>query len=70
MREKIEGYILDIQEEINRCVRLIEENLVKLKNNKIDDYYLNSFEYVKIEAKIQTLLEVKNDLKNRLEEKL
>lgn len=70
MREKIKEYLLDIQEEIDRCVRLIEENLVKLKNNKIDDYYLNSFEYAKIEAKIQTLLKVKNDLKNRLEEKI
>lgn len=57
MRKKIEEYVIDLDNEINRCILWIEE-------------HMNSETSIisKMEVRIQTLLEVKNDLQSRLDE--
>lgn len=68
MREKVKEYISEIQEEIDRCVKIIEDKLVELGNDAAKEVYSCGVEYAQIESRIQTLGEVQNDLKNRLEE--
>ncbi len=53
---------------MNRCVKMIEDKYVELGNDKVKDEYSESNEYVTIKSRIQTLGEVQNDLKSRLEE--
>ena len=68
MREKVKEYISEIQEEIDRCVKIIEDKFVELGNDAAKEVYSCGVEYAQIESRIQTLREVQNDLKNRLEE--
>ena len=68
MREKVKEYITEIQEEIDRCVKLIEDKFVELENDAAKEVYLCGIEYAKIESRIETLGQVQNDLKNSLEE--
>lgn len=68
MREKVKEYIAEIQEEIDRCAKIIEDKFAELGNDTAKDVYSNGIEYTKIESRIQTLGEVQNDLKNRLDE--
>lgn len=68
MREKVKEYISEIQEEIDRCIKIIEDKFVELGNDAVKEVYSNGIEYSRIESRIQTLGEVQNDLKNRLEE--
>lgn len=70
MREKIKEYITEIQEEIDRCVKLIEDKFVELGSDAAKEAYSCGIEYEKIESRIETLGQVQNDLKNRLEEVL
>lgn len=70
MREKVKEYISEIQEEIDRCVKLIEDKFVELGDDAAKETYLCGIEYTKIESRIETLGQVQNDLKNRLEEVL
>lgn len=65
---RVKEYISVIQEEIDRCVKMIEDKFVELGNDAAKEVYSNGIEYAKIEARIQTLTEVQNDLKSRLEE--
>ena len=68
MREKVKEYITEIQEEIDRCVKLIEDKFVELENDAAKEVYLCGIEYAKIESRIETLGQIQNDLKNRVEE--
>lgn len=68
MREKIKEYISEIQEEIDRCIKLIEDKFVELGNDTAKEIYSCGIEYAKIESRIESLSQVQNDLKNRLEE--
>lgn len=68
MREKIKEYISEIQEGIDRCVKLIEDKFVELGNDAAKEIYSCGIKYAKIESRIETLGQVQNDLKNRLEE--
>lgn len=70
MRAKIKEYISEIQEEIDRCVQLIEDKFVELGNDAAKEVYSCGIEYARIESRIETLGQVQNDLKNRLEEVL
>ena len=67
IREKVKEYISEIQEEIDRCVKIIEDKFVELGNDAAKEVYSCGVEYVQIESRIQTLGKVQNDLKNRLE---
>lgn len=68
MREKVKEYITEIQEEIDRCVKLIEDKFVELGNDVAKEAYSCGIEYAKMESKIEALGQVQNDLKNLLEE--
>lgn len=70
MREKVKEYISEIQEEIDRCIKLIEDKFVELGNDAAKEAYSCGIEYARIESRIETLGQVQNDLKNRLEEVL
>ena len=68
MREKVKEYISELDAEIDRCIKLVEDKMKKLKDSTIIESYTRGVEYARIEARIQTLLEVRNDLQGRLEE--
>lgn len=68
MREKVKEYISEIQEEIDGCVKLIEYKFVELGNDATKETYSCGVEYAKLESRIETLGQVQNDLRNRLEE--
>ena len=70
MREKVKEYISEIQEEIDRCVKLIEDKFAELGNDAVKETYSCGIEYSKIESRIDTLGQVQNDLRNCLEEVL
>lgn len=57
MREKVKEYVVELEEEIQRCINWVEQNM----NSE-------ACKVAAMESRIQTLEEVKNDLKNRLEE--
>lgn len=58
MREKVKEYIAELDEEINRCHKLAEQNM--------DDEATTVAEMMLV--RVQVLTEVKNDLQGRLEE--
>lgn len=57
MREKVKKYISEIQDEIDRCTLYVEEH-INGENMNI----------AIMESRIETLVEVKNDLQSRLDE--
>ena len=61
MRDKVNEYINELEEEITTCIDWVEQE----ENKKID---VDEIGCLCIKSRIETLLEVKNDLKNRLEE--
>lgn len=61
MRGKIKEYIEELEEEIERCIEWITQ-----EKSKIID--VNELECFTMESRIETLMQVENDLKNRLEE--
>ena len=67
MREKVKEYITEIQEEIDRCVKLIEDKFVELENDAAKEVICAALN-TQIESRIETLGQIQNDLKNRLEE--
>lgn len=60
MREKVKEYISEIWEEIDRCIKLIEDKFVELGNDTVKEVYSYSIEYAKIESRIETLEQVQN----------
>ena len=59
IREKIREYISELNKEIERCEKLYEEMSVG---------YSDPTRSLTIQCRIETLLQVKDDLKSRLEE--
>ena len=59
MREKVREYISELDEEISRCENLYEEESVD---------YSDPTRSLAIQCRIETLVQVKCDLENRLEE--
>ena len=57
MREKVRGYISELDAEYDRCIDLIEEHM----NG-------DACQVTVMEMRAKTLMEVKNDLEGRLEE--
>lgn len=57
MREKVKEYIAELDEEIDRCSLWVKEHI----NNKSCDIAI-------MESRIETLIDVKNDLQSRLNE--
>lgn len=62
MREKVKEYITELDSEIKRCKKILEEDpYMEVSSN-------GKYRYPAIMSRINTLIEVKNDLKNRLKE--
>ena len=60
MREKVKEYINELQDEIDNCVKMLEEEIyMEVKHPE---------KYAAITMRIQTIGEVKQDLTNRLDE--
>ena len=59
MREKVKEYIAELDEEISRCENMCEDASIN---------YSDSTRSLAIQCRLDTLIEVKNDLKSRLEE--
>lgn len=57
MREKIKHYILELDQEIDRCTLWVEENM-----------NIDACKVSEMEGRIKALVEVKNDLQGRLNE--
>ena len=68
MRIKIKEYIKELEREQQRCVKLIGDKFVELGSDDAKGIWTLGREYAALESRIQTLGEVGNDLKNRLEE--
>ena len=68
MREKVKEYMSELDTEIDRCTKFIEDKLSKIKDNGKKEIYLFSIEYITLKTRVKTLTEVKNDLQGRLEE--
>lgn len=68
MREKLKEYISELDEEYDRCRKLIEEKLSNIQDDEEKEIYCFSIEYITLKTRIITLSEVKNDLQSRLDE--
>ena len=58
MREKIKEYIIELEKEIDRCEKELNENVGTNDKEKL----------ICIESRVKTLIDVKGDLESRLEE--
>ena len=68
MREKVKEYISELDAEIDRCRKIIEEKLSNIQDNEEKEIYCFSIEYITLKTRMITLSEVKNDLQSRLDE--
>ena len=59
MRDKVKEYIAELDEEINRCEEVYEDVSIN---------YTDPIKSLSIQCRIETLVQVKNDLQGRLEE--
>lgn len=66
-RLKVEKYITELDQEIDKCAIQCKKYLSKIKK-PIDENMLMPIDYIKLEVRIQALTEVKNDLQDRLNE--
>lgn len=64
MRPKIQEYIGELDKEILRCISWIDENVSKSSQPQLDLIT----EIASMKTRMETLLEVRNDLQGRLEE--
>lgn len=68
MREKIEEYIKELDQEIDKYTKFIENKFVELNVDAAKEVYILTPEYAQMESRIQTFTEVRNDLRSRLDE--
>lgn len=68
MRSKVSEYIRELDIEIKRCTQLTESKLAEFKETTIIDSYTVGSEYLKLESRLETLSQIRNDLQSRLEE--
>ena len=68
MKEKLKEYISELDEEYDRCRKLIEEKLSNIQDDEEKEIYCFSIEYITLKTRMITLNEVKNDLQGRLDE--
>lgn len=68
MREKVEDYIKELDQKIDKYTKFIENKFVELNVDAAKEVYILTPEYAQMESRIQTLTEVRNDLRSRLDE--
>ena len=72
MREKINEYLLGLDKEIDQCLKVIDRCLKVIEGNEwsTTDFEVIKDNCLKLQVRIETLNEVKNDLQGRLNEEI
>lgn len=68
MREKVMEYIGELDKEIDRLDKILEDMVTEHEKETVEQRYKDKIVYENIKSRVQTLIEVKNDLQSRLEE--
>ena len=68
MREKIRGYISELDKEIGKLYKVLEDMITEPEKETVEQVQKDKIVYEDIKSRVQTLMEVKNDLQSRLDE--
>ena len=68
MRGKVREYISKLDVEIDKLDKVLEDIITEPEEETIEQRQNDKIVYENIKSKVQTLIEVKNDLESRLEE--
>ena len=68
MREKVKEYIGELDKEIERLDKILEDMVTEHEKETVEQVQKDKMVYENIKSRVQTLMEVKNDLQSRLEE--
>ena len=68
MREKVREYIGELDIEIDKLDRILEDMITEPEKETIEQRQNDKMVYENIKSRVQTLTEVKNDLLDRLNE--
>ena len=68
MREKVREYISELDVKIDRLDKVLEDMITEPEKETVEQRQKDKIVYENIKSRVQTLMEVKNDLQSRLEE--
>ena len=68
MREKVREYISKLDVEIDKLDKVLEDMITEPEKETVEQVQKDKIVYENIKSRVQTLMEVKNDLQGRLEE--
>ena len=68
MREKVREYVSELDEEIDKLDKVLEDMITEPEKETVEQVQKDKIVYENIKSRVQTLMEVKNDLESRLEE--
>ena len=68
MREKVREYISELDAEIDKLDKVLEDMITEPEKETVEQVQKDKIVYENIKSRVQTLMEVKNDLESRLEE--
>ena len=68
MREKIREYISELDKEIGKLYKVLEDMITEPEKETVEQVQKDKIVYENIKSRVQTLMEVKNDLESRLDE--
>ena len=68
MREKIREYISELDKEIGKLYKVLEDMITEPEKETVEQVQKDKIVYENIKSRVQTLMEVKNDLQSRLDE--
>ena len=68
MREKVKEYISELDVEIDKLDKVLEDMITEPEKETVQQVQKDKIVYENIKSRVQTLMEVKNDLQGRLEE--
>lgn len=68
MREKVKEYVVELEVEIERCTKLVEDRMEEFKDSPAIALFTSSTGYARMMSRVQTLTEVMDDLRSRLDE--
>lgn len=68
MREKVREYISELDVEIDKLNKVLEDMITEPENETVEQVQKDKMVYENIKSRVQTLMEVKNDLEGRLDE--
>ena len=68
MRGKVREYIRKLDVEIDKLDKVLEDMITEPEKETVEQVQKDKIVYENIKSRVQTLMEVKNDLESRLEE--